>query len=155
MGKALLTWMTIRAIAQTSLLELTAQRKRKDELNIPVYVRLADAVEQGLKGAVDDSLRSAVESLHPGLDHSRVITSLTYALDSDRYWLFLDALDEVPRRESLRATLKPLRHAATRVIVTSRPYSYDRLLLPFAQVTEYELAPFTQQCGRTRESAGF
>lgn len=39
--------------------------------------------------------------------------------------------------------MEPLRGAGCSVVITSRPYGYDRSVLPFESLAEYELAPFT------------
>jgi hypothetical protein len=62
-----------------------------------------------------------------------------------RTWLILDALDEVSEGDDLRclySLLGALRSWHCRVLITSRPYGYERRALPF-DVSEYRLAPFS------------
>jgi predicted NACHT family NTPase len=147
-GKTLLARMSVRTIAEASLTDLTTQQKGVRDVIIPVCVRLADVAEKGsVEAAVEAAVRIALRSAFPKEKDSPIIEAVVKhilnALFTDHCWLFLDALDEVPDRASLKASLEPLRDAGCHVVVTSRPYGYDSSVLPFASMTEYELAPFT------------
>jgi HEAT repeat protein len=152
-GKTLLARTTVRALARASLDDLIAQRRGIAELNIPVLLLLEDVanparpvktsskrLEDAVAAAVGNILKHAcpeapLSFVRPVRDY---ILSLLF---TERCWLFLDALDEVTKPARLPEALSPLRYARCRVVVTSRPYSYDRALLPFSSLIEYELAP--------------
>jgi HEAT repeat protein len=147
-GKTLLAKMRARALAEASLRELNGRETDPRHVAIPVWVRLADVAQKGsVSAAVEITIRSWLgDSCHSkeGLPFiEALVRHVSAALPTKQCFLFLDALDEVTNRRELKSALGPLRNAETRVLVTSRPYGYDRSLLPFASVSEYELAPFT------------
>ena len=149
-GKTLLAEMTVRAIAEEGLNDLTTQAKGLGDIRIPVCVRLADVAEMGsVRAAVDAALRRLLEKPYPQPEDApqidRVVRHILAGLFTERCWLFLDALDEVPEPGRLRDALGPLQNAQCRVAVTSRPYGYERANLPFDKVSEYELASFTKR----------
>ena len=149
-GKTLLAQMTVRAIAMEALDDLTSQRKRLDDICIPVCVRLADVAEKGSpEAAAESAIRALLKVEWPQAEDApqieRVVQHVLGALFTERCWLFLDALDEVPEPGRLRTALAPLRNARCRVVVTSRPYGYERASLPFDEATEYVLASFTEE----------
>jgi len=149
-GKTLLAKMSIRALAEASLADLTAQQKGLRDVPIPVCLQLADVVKNGsVEAAVKTSLRRSLKDSYPKEKDSPIIELVIgYILDAlftDRCWLFLDALDEVHDRTGLKTSLEPLCRTGCHVVVTTRPYSYDKSILPFTSMTEYELAPFTSR----------
>ena len=147
-GKTLLVLMTLRTLAEASCRELEKQQKGMNDVLIPVCVRLADVAEKGsVEAAIESAVQTTLKSSQLGegdpLAVEPTVRHIMTALHTDRCWLLLDALDEVPERKRLKAALESLRNARCRVLVTSRPYGYDSTVLPFPSVIEYELAPLT------------
>ncbi|HBI45532.1 MAG TPA: hypothetical protein DDY78_22155 [Planctomycetales bacterium] len=141
-GKTILAKMTAKALAEKGKRELTEQEKAATAVTLPVFVRLAELAERGsLEAAVEGSLPppNAVD-LPPSF-----VKHLRDSLRAASTWLILDGLDEIPeaKRPDVKAILETLRDAECRVVVTSRPYGYRRGELPFAFVSEYELAPLS------------
>jgi HEAT repeat protein len=132
-GKTLLGRMTMHWIAAAAKAELDAQQKGTGHVALPICLRLVDVARCGsLEGALRE------QTLAP-----EVADLLCHALRMGRCWLFLDGLDEVDPADhpALKKALEVLRGSLCQVLVTSRPYGYDRTLLPFPTVAEYELAP--------------
>ena len=139
-GKTVLARMTVRDLARRGLDQLDRQEVRATTVTLPVCLRLADV---GAAGNLERALRSALKQ--PGAPSLRpsVVDHLVASLPHEDTWLVLDGLDEVAPdcREAVKAQLVRLREASCRIILTTRPYGYNRRELPFAAVTEYQLAP--------------
>jgi hypothetical protein len=151
-GKTLLTRMTVRALAEDSLAKFTAQRHEVHDIRMPVCVRLSEVAEhQSLEAAVRTSIQTLLTGLEPTAPAAPltdlVVSHVQAMLCTDRCCLFLEALEEVPdnQRARLTSALERLRHAACRVVVTSRPYEYYRGILPLGNAATYALAPLSLQ----------
>ena len=89
-GKTLLCRMTTRNVAQENLKQLEARRKSFAELNIPIWLRLSDVVDQGLEEGVSArELIYAGKLLKSGLSnrdslYSTLVAPLTHDLDLKR-----------------------------------------------------------------------
>jgi nucleoside phosphorylase/HEAT repeat protein len=142
-GKTLLSQMTLRTISQASLNELEQHLKKPEEIRVPIYVRMAEVASHGLTKAIQDGVSNALNALTPDEVDPALIEFFIDSLFTERCWLFLDAMDEVPASAKLKATLEPLRDSRCHIIITSRPYGYDHYRLPFSTITHYQLAPLT------------
>lgn len=150
MGKTLLMQMTTRELARASLDDVVLQRKSVREVTIPVHLRLWDVAAQGsLATAVETSLRNTLLGAYADATDASFIEAVVEHVNAivftERCVLCLDALDEVSNdnRNALQQALEPLRTAACRLVVTSRPYGYQDGVLPLGHVSVYELVPFS------------
>jgi transcriptional regulator with XRE-family HTH domain len=141
-GKTFLTDRTIVDLAREGLEQLERQCIALDMLPAPIHLHARDLAEA--KGAPDEALMTLVRNkykLSPRLE-----AWVRHALGNERGLLFIDALDEVKGDQlgQLKTRLETLDewfpHCG--MIVTCRTGNYDRGLVPWAAVTEYELAPF-------------
>ncbi|MFQ5880529.1 MAG: NACHT domain-containing protein, partial [Dehalococcoidia bacterium] len=148
-GKSFLTETTAVQLAHDALDQLREQRTSPDDLPLPVHVERADLAQPGLPADPADALMELLRQQY-GLS-TRLAAWLRTRLPTAQCWLILDALDQVPdkreHRDRLHDRLKALetRGWQCRVVLTCRTANYDRALIPWSTLTEYELAPFRPQ----------
>jgi hypothetical protein len=143
-GKSFLTEITAVEQAQDALDQLREHRASLDGLPFPIHVELSDLAQPGLSADPADAL---MRLLRQKYDPSpRLEAWMRAKLRSEQCWLILDALDQVdePNRPHLTNRLKAVETQdwRCRVVLTCRTANYDRARVPWATLTEYELAPF-------------
>ncbi|MBA4063621.1 MAG: hypothetical protein C0501_07895 [Isosphaera sp.] len=140
-GKSVLAKHLLLELAGQGVAELDAGGKAVGELATPVFVRLADLAESA---DPDDAIRAAVQRVAPpGQPFSDALVTHVLETVKKSGVLILDGFDEVPSSGHQRR-LDHLRAVAAwpcRVVLTSRPYGYQRGGVPFPEVQEFELAP--------------
>jgi hypothetical protein len=137
-GKTMLARLTARAEASRGL-EHLGRGEPLDRVPLPVCLRLADVAT----GTLEAAFRARFVAPDAPVLRESGVEYLVGRLLGRESRLILDGLDEVlaDHRPALRAQLARLREAPCRVILTTRPFGYDRRELPLAAVTEYRLAP--------------
>jgi hypothetical protein len=143
-GKSFLTEITAIDLARDGLRRLRERRTPAEALPLPVHLELPALAQAGLPADLADA---ALELLRQQHSLPEILLGwLKEGLRSVRCWLVLDALDQVEERDrkALTARLKQLEQPgwAGRVLLTCRTANYDRARVPWAELTEYELAPF-------------
>jgi hypothetical protein len=144
-GKTLLLRMTASRLAALSFSELSNQEKEIADIVVPVVLLLDDVARNGLHGAIEQSVGRLFPNEKDSSLAGLVISHIKAVLYSKNCFLLLDALDEVPDRAALKEKLGPLADTQCRILITSRPLSYERAYLPFAPIAEYTLARFSTE----------
>jgi hypothetical protein len=143
-GKSFLTEITAVDLAQESLQLLQEQRASLDGLPFPVHVELSALAQPGLSADPGDALMQLLKQKYD--PSPRLEAWMRAKLRTEQCWLILDALDQVeePNRPHLTNRLKAVETQGwrCRVVLTCRTANYDRAQVPWATLTEYELAPF-------------
>lgn len=153
-GKTTLTQLTCRAVADEAWQVITHRSQPLSALELPIWLTVRDVLRAGsITAAVGESCRLAVaDALHryypaEGISPVPAATFLSQALSRASTWLFLDALDErLPDRRDTTQALYELGTLPCHVVVTSRPYGYERTDIPWGTnrpATEFVLAPLT------------
>ncbi len=143
-GKSFFTDMTAVEIARDALRQLDEHRAAIDVLPVPIHVELAALAARDLPRDPADALLAVLaQTLAPW---PRLLEHIRPRLRTETAWLILDALDQVEEadRSHLRARLAAIgaQQWRCRVILTCRVANYDRAFIPWATLTEYDLAPF-------------
>jgi len=152
-GKSLLTQMTARSLAEQASKDLYDRRAEINAIPLPVVASLNTLTDKVIIPGTrpDEALRRAITAaLRENLACYPEI-AVNYLVDhfhESRCWLFLDALDEASDENALALIFNVLKQWQCRVVITSRPYGYERRRLPF-DVTEYRLAPLTDAQARS------
>lgn len=162
-GKSWLAQMTAGHMAWDTHQALFNRTGCVDDLPLPICLRLEDVLKQCSKQAgentfTESDIRKAIKhllgSVQPfdGSSHVQLPHFDQYVskhLHEKRFWLFLDALEEVEdnaqNQQQLRSFFRAVNKWDTRVLITSRPYAQGR----FTNVTAeclgkraiYEIAP--------------
>ncbi len=143
-GKTFLTVTTTLDLAAEGLRLLHEGRTPLDRLPLPVHLALPDLVQSGPPSAPLDGLIDLLNQQN----HNRLAGLepwLRQQLPTERCWLVLDALDEVPKADRRRLmqwleALAPIGEWRSRIVLTCRSADYEREGIPWTQLTEYELA---------------
>jgi HEAT repeat protein len=142
-GKSFLTNITAINVAQKTLVQLRRQAPL-DSLSIPVHLELADLAQQGLPAEPAEAVLQLLQQKYTL--SVRLVEWVRTKLATDRCWLILDALDQVPEadRPQLRRRLEAMetKRWQCHVVLTCRTANYERSWIPWQTVTEYDLAPF-------------
>lgn len=144
-GKSFLTQTTAIDLARATLDALQNCRARLDNLELPLHCTLA---RFAAAGRPDDDAAAALLGLvkNDFSPASCFLAWLKQRLTSRTTWLILDALDEVREGHSdtLIGRLRAIESQCwqSRVLLTCRPANYAREHVPWAELVEYELAPF-------------
>lgn len=144
-GKTFLTrWMVLR-IADECRREFTKNPILKD-LPFPVHMDLSWLVEQIQIG--DSPEKPIIRRLMQyGLQEEWAERLGRLLRESERSWLVLDGLDQVPgdRWGVLRIWLSKVDSWSCRIVLTCRTTRYNRLRIPWRELTEYELEPLNSE----------
>src|SRR5262249_50271526 len=124
-----------------------AVRQRRvslDTLALPIHLTLSKFADPKLsRDPAVAVLKLVRETFALG---PRFLGWMTERLRSGTTWLLLDSLDEVPdghRKElTQRLHLIATQGWQTRLLLTCRTANWLRELIPWSELTEYELAPF-------------
>jgi HEAT repeat protein len=142
-GKSFLLGTTAAGLARESLRRLEERNTALDDLPLPLHLELNDLAAAGAE-ALEDALLEAI-GMKRALTR-RLGDWMRAGLWSPRCLLVLDALDQVEERDRrrLRSRLRSLDAVGRgcRLLLTCRTANYDRAVIPWERVTEYELAPF-------------
>ena len=148
MGKSTLLRMEAGLKAVEERLNLasnsSSQREaRIDNIIFPLFIRLSDLDEK--PGEVIDIIPDIIQRNYPKTA-SGILHLLKEKLQQGKCWLFLDALDEVPKenRNDLKQKLSRFtRNYPCRIICTSRIVGYGGAFVDGAK--EVEIVPFSQK----------
>ncbi len=142
-GKSFLTETTAIKLAEDALTQLQ-QHLPLDSVPLPVYLELSDLAKEDLPPDLADALITLINQRYTISEWLNVW--VRERLTTRHCWLILDALDQVDAqdRDRLRDRLKAIetRGWPCRIILTCRTANYDRALVPWRTLTEYELVPF-------------
>ena len=125
-------------LASNSSSQLTA---RIENLTFPLFLRLSDLDEQS--GEVIDIIPEIIQRNYPKTAPG-ILHLLKQKLQQGKYWLFLDALDEVPKenRNDLKDKINRFtNNYPCKIICTSRIVGYGGAFVDGAK--EVEIVPFT------------
>lgn len=137
-GKSWLAQMTASQIASQARHRLESRTHLPDDLTLPVCLRADDLLETCYQEAGSNDfggmhIRRAVTKLLnrvTSFEISHFAHHVGSHIHEDRFWLFLDALDEVPdnqhNQQRLRYFFQAIADWNTRVLVTSRAYAQRR-----------------------------
>lgn len=142
-GKTFLSRWTVLCLAERATAELSGGRNLA-ELPVPVHVELpALARRLEVSGPPEPSLRDYLMGSGIEARHADQVVSLLRS--NSQAWLVLDALDQVPEEAwpALREWLGKVEGWKCRLVLTCRTARYDREFIPWAQLSEYELAPLS------------
>ena len=142
-GKTFLTQTTGLDLAAAALDAVRKQRTGLDCVAVPVHLTLASLARPDLP---PDPAEAVLKLLREEWSPTPCFLSwLKERLRTASTWLLLDALDEVPEthRPALTDRLRAIDSQGwqTRRLLTCRPANWTRELIPWADLTEYELAP--------------
>jgi hypothetical protein len=141
-GETVLAKHLLRELATRSLRELDAGETPIAQVTAPVFLRLADLAESD---TLDEAIRAGITRMTgAGRAFSEaLVRHLVTAIRGGNGTIILDGLDEVAtaRLPVIRRHLETLDPLPCRVVLTSRPYGYQRGGVPFAQLDQFELAP--------------
>jgi len=142
-GKTFLAWITALELAQQGLQELADRSTPLDQLPLPICLELDDLARDGQLNDLADAFAALLRERYvvAGLERW-----LRRNFATNNCWLILDALDQVEpahhARMRDRLTVIETHGWQCRVLLTCRTANYDRSDIPWAMVTEYDLAPF-------------
>lgn len=146
MGKSTLLRMEAGLKAVEERLNLASNsssqlKARIDNLIFPLFLRLSDLEEQS--GEVIDIIPKIIQRNYPKTAPG-ILHLLKQKLQQGKCWLFLDALDEVPKenRNDLKDKINRFtNNYPCRIICTSRIVGYGGAFIDSAK--EVEIVPFT------------
>jgi predicted NACHT family NTPase len=132
-------------LAGEALTQLREQSKPLEALPLPIHLEMANLVQPNLPNDLAAALMELLRTRYAL--SARLEAWMQAKLKSRDCWLILDGLNQVPEvnRSLLRERLSLLETQpgwCCRVVLACRTASYDRALVPWKEVTEYELAPF-------------
>jgi hypothetical protein len=137
-GKSFLTRWAVLQLADRVQGAL-AQGQPLGETPLPVHIELP-ALARTPHSRAEDVIVQRLQELGAGQFAQGLVRLLK---ENDKAWLVLDALDQVPedRWPAVEGWLRELEGWECRVVLTCRTARYTRDLIPWREVTEYELAP--------------
>ena len=142
-GKSFLTDTTAAQIARGALAQLCEQRTPLDALPVPVRLESAALSAKNLPADPADAILALLAQKYAFRE--RMAAWLRGTLQTEQCWLILDALDEVAEGDrpalSERLAAMDMQGWRCRILLTCRTANYDRAFIPWAGLTEYDLAP--------------
>ena len=143
-GKSFLSDRMAVELAQEGLDKLRDRAVALESLPLPVHLELEQLEQDGLPEDLPEAILAAVgRSLKPVNFKftERLSKWIMGRVPSQECWLILDALDQAEHRPGLTARIAELGNWQCRAVITCRTANYHRSMVPWQQLTEYELAP--------------
>jgi hypothetical protein len=143
-GKSCLAGALVVDLAAKAREAIDQQTVSLEELPLPVHLQVAELANPDLPAS---PLEAVLALLRQKYRLSSQLEQWLHArLPGEQGWFIMDALDEVndQHRKCLVERLQTLETQGwqARVLLTCRSGQYDRALLPWARLTEYELTTF-------------
>ena len=151
-GKTLLTRMSARQLAQDSRAALAREGMGSSLIPLPLVISLRNleaawrTVQEEEDGDPCSAVLRALQLELPFAQRS-FASDLAERAATAGTWLVLDGLDELENSARFRSFFEAIADWACRVIVTSRPYGYEKQRLPFPTI-QYQISPLTEEQGR-------
>lgn len=143
-GKSFLADFTTIEMAQNGLQLLQDRKNTLDGLPLPMRIELAEFARSDLSSDPAEALLEVCRQYYSL--SSRLAQWMRARLPTEQCWLILDALDQVDERDqfSLSSRLRALetRDWQCQAVITCRTANYQRDLIPWGKLSEYELAAF-------------
>jgi predicted NACHT family NTPase len=149
-GKSVLARKLVHDLARRSRDQLNQATTPSIQIPLPIFIRLE---ELGKKQSLEAAMRCQLPVESPGV----LLRHLDAILATEHAWVVLDGLDEVnlDHEAEVKKQLERLARGRCRVILTSRPYRYRKADLPFPRLTEFKLAPLTDDQQRAFRETWF